>query len=42
MVFSIDTSFEFTECIGKFLPKERPDAGVFSFKDENWYPYDTI
>ena len=31
-------SFEFTESIGKFLPdKERPDAGVFSFKDEkNW------
>ena len=31
-------SFEFTDSIGKFLPdKERPDAGVFSFKDEkNW------
>jgi histidyl-tRNA synthetase len=29
-------SFEYTESIGKFLPdKERPDAGVFSFKDEN-------
>ena len=31
-------SFEFTDSIGKFLPdKERPDEGVFSFKDEkNW------
>ena len=31
-------SFEYTESIGKFLPdKERPDQGVFSFKDEkNW------
>ena len=31
-------SFEFTESIGKYLPdKERPDQGVFSFKDEkNW------
>jgi histidyl-tRNA synthetase len=31
-------SFEFTDSIGKFLPdKERPDQGVFSFKDEkNW------
>ena len=29
-------SFEYTESIGKFLPdKERPDSGVFSFKDEN-------
>jgi len=29
-------SFEYTDSIGKFLPdKERPDAGVFSFKDEN-------
>jgi len=29
-------SFEYTESIGKFLPdKERPDQGVFSFKDEN-------
>jgi len=28
-------SFEYTDSIGKFLPdKERPDAGVFSFKDE--------
>ncbi|MDA9624072.1 histidine--tRNA ligase [Pelagibacteraceae bacterium] len=28
-------SFEYTESIGKFLPdKERPDQGVFSFKDE--------
>ena len=37
-------SFEFTDSIGKFLPdKERPDAGVFSFKDEkNWLSYDTI
>ena len=37
-------SFEFTDSIGKFLPdKERPDAGVFSFKDEKiGYPYDTI
>jgi histidyl-tRNA synthetase len=31
-------SFEYTESIGKFLPdKDRPDQGVFSFKDEkNW------
>ena len=31
-------SFEYTDSIGKFLPdKERPDEGVFSFKDEkNW------
>ncbi len=29
-------SFEYTDSIGKFLPdKERPDAGVFSFKDGN-------
>ncbi len=29
-------SFEYSESIGKFLPdKERPDEGVFSFKDEN-------
>ncbi len=29
-------SFEYTDSIGKFLPdKERPDQGVFSFKDEN-------
>ena len=29
-------SFEYTDSIGKFLPdKERPDTGVFSFKDEN-------
>ena len=29
-------SFEYTDSIGKFLPdKDRPDAGVFSFKDEN-------
>ena len=29
-------SFEYTDSIGKFLPdKERPDAGVVSFKDEN-------
>ena len=29
-------SFEYTDSIGKFLPdKERPDSGVFSFKDEN-------
>ena len=29
-------SFEFSDSIGKFLPdKERPDEGVFSFKDEN-------
>ena len=29
-------SFEYTESIGKFLPDaERPDQGVFSFKDEN-------
>jgi len=28
-------SFEYTDSIGKFLPdKERPDEGVFSFKDE--------
>jgi histidyl-tRNA synthetase len=28
-------SFEYTDSIGKFLPdKERPDGGVFSFKDE--------
>ena len=28
-------SFEYTESIGKFLPdKDRPDQGVFSFKDE--------
>jgi len=28
-------SFEYTESIGKFLPdKERPDEGLFSFKDE--------
>jgi len=31
-------SFEYTDSIGKFLPdKERPDQGVFSFKDDkNW------
>ena len=31
-------SFEYTESIGKYLPdKERPDQGVFSFRDEqNW------
>ncbi len=31
-------SFEYSDSIGKFLPdKERPDEGVFSFKDEkNW------
>ena len=31
-------SFEYTDSIGKFLPdKDRPDGGVFSFKDEkNW------
>jgi len=31
-------SFEYTDSIGKFLPdKERPDEGVFSFKDDkNW------
>ena len=31
-------SFEYTDSIGKFLPdKDRPDQGVFSFKDEkNW------
>jgi len=31
-------SFEYTDSIGKFLPdKERPDQGIFSFKDEkNW------
>jgi len=29
-------SFEYADSIGKFLPdKERPDQGVFSFKDEN-------
>ena len=29
-------SFEYSESIGKFLPdKDRPDEGVFSFKDEN-------
>ena len=29
-------SFEYTESIGKFLPdKDRPDGGVFSFKDES-------
>jgi histidyl-tRNA synthetase len=29
-------SFEYTDSIGKFLPdKERPDSGVFSFKDDN-------
>ncbi len=29
-------SFEYSDSIGKFLPdKDRPDAGVFSFKDEN-------
>jgi len=29
-------SFEYTDSIGKFLPdKERPDQGVFSFKDQN-------
>ncbi len=29
-------SFEFSDSIGKFLPdKDRPDEGVFSFKDEN-------
>ena len=28
-------SFEYSDSIGKFLPdKERPDEGVFSFKDE--------
>tara|TARA_B100000945_G_C20394843_1_gene604260 strand:+ start:44 stop:1408 length:1365 start_codon:yes stop_codon:yes gene_type:complete len=31
-------SFEYSDSIGKFLPdKERPDEGVFSFRDEkNW------
>ena len=31
-------SFEYSDSIGKFLPdKDRPDEGVFSFKDEkNW------
>ena len=31
-------SFEYSDSIGKFLPdKERPDEGVFSFKDQkNW------
>ena len=29
-------SFEYSDSIGKFLPdKERPDEGIFSFKDEN-------
>ena len=29
-------SFEFSDSIGKFLPdKDRPDEGIFSFKDEN-------
>ncbi len=29
-------SFEYSKSIGKFLPdKDRPDEGVFSFKDEN-------
>jgi histidyl-tRNA synthetase len=29
-------SFEYSDSLGKFLPdKERPDEGVFSFKDEN-------
>ena len=29
-------SFEYADSIGKFLPdKDRPDEGVFSFKDEN-------
>ena len=29
-------SFEYSNSIGKFLPdKDRPDEGVFSFKDEN-------
>ena len=29
-------SFEYSDSIGKFLPdEERPDQGVFSFKDEN-------
>ena len=29
-------SFEYTDSIGKFLPdKDRPDEGIFSFKDEN-------
>ena len=29
-------SFEYSDSIGKFLPdKERPDSGVFSFKDDN-------
>ena len=29
-------SFQYTDSIGKFLPdKDRPDEGVFSFKDEN-------
>ena len=29
-------SFEYSDSIGKFLPdKERPDSGVFSFKDES-------
>ncbi len=29
-------SFEYTDSIGKFLPdKERPEEGVFSFKDQN-------
>ena len=29
-------SFEFSDSIGKYLPdKDRPDEGVFSFKDEN-------
>ncbi|MBA1339077.1 MAG: histidyl-tRNA synthetase [Pelagibacterales bacterium] len=29
-------SFEYSDSIGKFLPdKDRPDEGIFSFKDEN-------
>ena len=29
-------SFEYSDSIGKFLPdKDRPDEGVFSFKDDN-------
>jgi histidyl-tRNA synthetase len=37
-------SFEYTDSIGKFLPdKDRPDQGVFSFKDEkNGFHFDTI
>jgi histidyl-tRNA synthetase len=38
MVFNISKLqvFEYSDSIGKFLPdKDRPDEGVFSFKDEN-------